>query len=52
MTSSGRTGSAIDRLRSSFHGTLLEEADAGYDDARKVHNGLIDKRPSVSMSAR
>jgi FAD/FMN-containing dehydrogenase len=28
-------------------GQVLKPGDAGYDDARKVHNGLIDKRPKL-----
>jgi FAD/FMN-containing dehydrogenase len=35
------------QLAPSFSGTLLRPADAGYDDARRVHNGLIDKRPAL-----
>jgi FAD/FMN-containing dehydrogenase len=31
----------------SFGGELLQPTDAGYDDARRVHNGLIDKRPAL-----
>jgi FAD/FMN-containing dehydrogenase len=30
-----------------FTGQLLQPADAGYDEARRVHNGLIDKRPTA-----
>ena len=26
---------------------LLGRADSGYDDARSVHNGLVDKRPGL-----
>jgi FAD/FMN-containing dehydrogenase len=26
---------------------VLQPADAGYDDARKVHNGLVNKRPAL-----
>jgi FAD/FMN-containing dehydrogenase len=39
-------GAAAD-LAASFGGQLLTPADAGYEDARKVHNGLIDKRPAL-----
>jgi FAD/FMN-containing dehydrogenase len=39
--------STIDQLAPSFSGQLLEPTDAGYDDARRVHNGLIDKRPAL-----
>ena len=31
----------------SFTGRLLRPTDPGYDDVRRVHNGLIDKRPAV-----
>jgi FAD/FMN-containing dehydrogenase len=34
-------------LAASFRGQLLKPADAGYEDARKVHNGLVDKRPAL-----
>jgi FAD/FMN-containing dehydrogenase len=30
-----------------FAGTVLRPGDAGYEDARTIFNGLIDKRPSV-----
>lgn len=30
-----------------FAGELLQPEDAGYDEARRVHNGLIDKRPAL-----
>jgi FAD/FMN-containing dehydrogenase len=33
-------------LGSAFSGTVLTPGDAGYDQARRVHNGLIDKRPA------
>ncbi len=38
---------AAAELAASFRGQLLTPADAGYDDARKVHNGLVDKRPAL-----
>ena len=31
-------------LAATFGGQLLKPADAGYEEARKVHNGLVDKR--------
>src|SRR3954466_7730003 len=34
-------------LAASFSGELLAPASPGYDDARQVHNGLIDKRPAL-----
>jgi hypothetical protein len=38
---------SIDQLRSSFRGALIEPSDAAYDSARKVYNGMIDKRPKL-----
>ena len=38
---------AIGGLRDSVRGQVLERTDAGYDDARKIWNGMIDKRPAV-----
>jgi FAD/FMN-containing dehydrogenase len=35
---------------SSFTGQLLRPTDDLYDDRRRVHNGLIDKRPAVIAS--
>jgi len=35
-----------------FSGQLLRPGDATYDDARRVHNGLIDKRPALIARCR
>jgi FAD/FMN-containing dehydrogenase len=40
-------GEALDALAAAFSGTILQPGDEGYDDARLVHNGLIDRRPAV-----
>jgi hypothetical protein len=37
----------IDQLKSSFRGELIQPTDAAYDSARKVYNGMIDKRPQL-----
>ena len=34
-------------VRASFSGALLASGDEGYEEARHVHNGLIDKRPAL-----
>jgi FAD/FMN-containing dehydrogenase len=38
---------AVVRLGEIFAGTLLCPGDAGYDDTRRVHNGMIDKQPAL-----
>ncbi len=40
-------GENVAKLAPSFSGQLLQPGDAGYDEARRVHNGLIDKRPAL-----
>jgi len=37
----------LDQLAPTFAGELLQSSHPGYDDARRVHNGLIDKRPKI-----
>jgi FAD/FMN-containing dehydrogenase len=42
------TGSEqIEALRAALHGPVLTPADPGYDDARIVWNGAIDKHPEI-----
>jgi len=43
---------SLSDLAARFSGHLLQPTDAGYDDARRVHNGLIDKRPSLIAQCR
>ena len=38
---------AIGQAARSFSGQLLRPADPGYDAARRVHNGLIDRQPAA-----
>ncbi len=33
--------------RRDFRGDLIGPADAGYDDARRIYNGAIDRRPAL-----
>jgi FAD/FMN-containing dehydrogenase len=38
---------AIEKFKASLRGPLLQANDAGYDEARKIWNGMIDKRPAL-----
>jgi FAD/FMN-containing dehydrogenase len=37
----------VERWRTSLRGTLLLPGEAGYDEARTIWNGMIDKRPGL-----
>jgi len=37
----------ISEFRATLRGSLIEPQDQGYDDARKVYNGMINKRPRM-----
>ena len=39
-------GSSFEKFKADLRGELLRPGDAGYDDARKIWNGMIDKRPA------
>src|SRR3954469_15452928 len=38
---------SVDGLRAQFSGEVVAPDDVGFDGARAVHNGLIDKRPAL-----
>jgi FAD/FMN-containing dehydrogenase len=37
----------VEEFKASLGGELIQPNDAGYDDARKVWNAMIDKRPAL-----
>lgn len=37
--------STIDKFKAGLRGTLIQRADPGYDEARQLYNGMINKRP-------
>lgn len=37
----------VDEFKAGLRGVLIEPADTGYDDARKVYNGMVDKHPRL-----
>lgn len=43
---------ALNSLRSALSGSALAPGEAGYDDARRLFNAMIDKRPAVIVQSR
>ncbi len=39
--------SSFEKFKAGLRGELLRPGDASYDDARKIWNGMIDKRPAL-----
>ena len=52
MNSVPSIADAVSELTSKFSGQLLQPGDAAYEEVRKVHNGLIDKRPALIARCR
>src|SRR5213592_949923 len=52
MTSVPSVADAVIELASKFSGQLLQPTDAGYEEERKVHNGLVNKHPALIARCR
>jgi FAD/FMN-containing dehydrogenase len=37
----------VEQFKTGLRGDLIQLGDPGYDEARKVYNGMIDKRPRM-----
>ena len=42
---------SIEQLKGAIRGEVIQPTDAAYDTARKVYNGMIDKRPRLIAAA-
>ena len=47
MTSAADQTPVPDLVRTAFGGRLLDSGHEGYDEVRRLHNGMIDKRPAL-----
>jgi len=45
-------GDRMEALAATFSGVLLQPRSDGYEEARRIHNGLIDKRPALIARCR
>jgi hypothetical protein len=43
----GLEDSVVEAFKASLRGALLRPGDVGYEDTRKIHNGMIDRRPAL-----
>ena len=43
----GLEETVVEAFQAGLRGALLRPGDAGYDEARKIHNAMIDRRPAL-----
>src|ERR1700751_788807 len=47
MQSAAAPSRAVETLLSSVRGQIVRPEDPAYDDVRKIHNGMIDRKPAL-----
>ena len=52
MTVSPSVSQTVSELAGLFAGRLLQPADGAYEESRKVHNGLVNKKPALIAQCR
>jgi FAD/FMN-containing dehydrogenase len=52
MMSASSLSKTVTELAKTFAGQLLQPTDLGYEETRKVHNGLVDKWPALIARCR
>jgi hypothetical protein len=52
MTATTIDADRVDAFSGSISGTVLQPGEDHYEAARRVHNGLIDKRPALIARCR
>src|SRR5437868_8101703 len=52
MRSDMSVAEAVSAIAGAFSGLLLQPGNAGYDEARRVHNGMVDKKPVLIARCR
>ena len=52
MFSKSSVAQVVTEAAGTFSGLLLQPDDAGYESARRVHNGMVDKRPALIAQCR
>lgn len=52
MTAADSANRSLETFKREIDGSVIQPSDAAYDDARRVWNGLIDRRPVAVVRAR
>jgi len=52
VTQASSISDTVKEISPTFSGPLLQPGDPGYEEVRRVHNGLIDKRPALIARCR